>query len=123
MNENIQSIASCSAAGIEVPGFPTFFPAEVHPDQAIALIERLRRMKQSCEACMKSKHDRVFTLVLCCLDEGINTMGTILTVLEAIGFNRKHVALIVREWTGSNPGRHRWWIDAEGRLTPHSEIM
>lgn len=120
MSEHFQSIASCSAVGIEVPDFPTFFPATVSPDEREAQLDRLRAMKRSCEAKGDNRNECVITLVWCCLDDGTDTIGGIVSLLGKSGCDRKHVAALTRACTGSNPARHFWSSDAEGRLTAHS---
>lgn len=123
MNDNIKPSASSSAAGLESPDFPTFFSATVSTDESEAQLDRLRAMKRSFEAKGYNRNDCVRTLVRCCLDDGTDTIGGIVSVLVRIGCNRQHVGALTRGCTGSDPTRHRWWRDATGRLIPHSDVM
>ncbi len=123
MNDNIKPSASSSAAGLDVPDFPHFFPATVNPDEKEAQLERLRAIKRGCEAKGDNKNDCVITLILCCLDDGINTVGGLVNVLRQVGCNGKHVAKVVGIHRGVNPRRYLWSSDAEGRLAPHSDAI
>ena len=64
-----------------------------------------------------NKHDRVIVLIEACLDEGIDTRKGIVDALVKLGFNYRHVAILLNEGTGESPERHNWRRDENGRYS------
>lgn len=85
------------------------------------LIGRLRNLRDSCGE-GSNKHDLAIVLISACLDEGVNTKTSIIGVLTAVGFNPKHVAIVLKNETGNNPASSRWRIDDEGRHSLLEEV-
>jgi hypothetical protein len=91
------------------------------PAASAALFRRLGELRDACGATM-NKHEAVRTMIKALIaDEGINERRNIIGVLHHIGFNRRHVALLLQDGTGDNPRRHSWQRDREGRYSLHPE--
>ena len=75
----------------------------------------LRELGELERACGSNKHDRVMMVLHACIDRGIDKMGSLLSVLSSLGYNRGHVARMLKDRTGNIPGVHFWACDAEGR--------
>lgn len=75
----------------------------------------LRELRNVDRECGENKNDRVVVLAAICIERKINTMGLIIHVLGLLGYNRGHVAIIVKSWTGRNPDRHLWLVDSAGK--------
>lgn len=64
-----------------------------------------------------NKHERVLVLISACIVEGMDTFARIIGALVRLGFNRKHVALLLKEGTGNSAEQHRWRKGADGRYS------
>lgn len=83
-----------------------FEPGEWHK-----FLDELRDLESRCG---KNKHDRAAILIAACIENGINTMGYIRSVLGPFGYNVRHVSLILKDRTGTDPERHMWSVNASG---------
>lgn len=93
--------------------FPPFELSSVFgPDEWDKFLATLRTVEVDCSP---NKNDRVAALATVCIDNQIDTMGLILGVLGPFGYDRRHVAKIVRLWTGNNPDRYLWNVDGAGK--------
>ncbi len=69
------------------------------------------------------RNERAIILAMACIGEGWNTRAQIVGASKKLGFDPKHVAIIVNRGTGPSPVRHRWWADADHRLHLHDDPM
>ncbi len=76
------------------------------------LLNDLRAVERQCGA---NRNDCAAVLISICIDNKIDTMRLILDVLGPFGYDRAHIAIIVKSWTGRNPDRHRWTVDSAGK--------
>lgn len=65
--------------------------------------------------CGSNKHDQATVAIIACISEGVNTLPRLRGVMKALGFDAKHFGLIVSTGKGSDPNRHYWNVDANGR--------
>lgn len=77
--------------------------------------EFLRDLRKVERECGQNKNDRVTVLAAMCIDKKIDTMGLIIRVLGLLGYDRGHVAIIVKKWNGRHPDRHLWFVDGAGK--------
>lgn len=98
------------APGAEVKAAP---PTK---SEKAALFGRLGRLKASLGSGV-NKHEAAIVLISACIEEGIRTGGGIVGALVTLGFNNKHVAMMLKEATGTSPEMHRWSRDQEGRYS------
>jgi len=89
---------------------------EVPGRDSTGLFVRLKALIRSCGDA--NKHDIVGVLIHACLDEGINTRSQIIGVIKHLGYNSRHVAIVLEKGAGPNPERYFWYCDACGRYTP-----
>jgi hypothetical protein len=81
------------------------FPTKPLADNAY---ERLRDLRDACGPTVNI-NDRVLVLIHGCLDEGINTRPSIIETLYRLGFNNRHVAMILKTSVGNE-----WLLGPEG---------
>ena len=77
------------------------------------VIPRLRGLLEDCGPGI-SKHDLAIILITACIDEGLNTRPRIVGALKSLGFNSRHVAIVLKYETGDNPESKRWQVRKEG---------
>lgn len=82
------------------------------PDEWDEFLDNLREIES---ACGSNKNECVAILIAVCIENKIDTMAHIIGVLVPFGYDRGHVAKIVRLWTGSNPVRCWWTLDGSGK--------
>lgn len=83
------------------------------------VIERLKRLHATCTA-GGNKNDTAVALITACLEEGVDTRARIIGALEPLGFNYKHIAIMLQRGTGNTPERDRWRLDMAGRYHLHA---
>jgi hypothetical protein len=66
-----------------------------------------------------TKHDRAIIVIGETIRLGIGTGPAIIVTLNELGFNKQHVGILLHEETGSDPQRHHWWRDGNGRYHCH----
>ena len=76
----------------------------------------LKSLADSCGEA--SKHDIVTVLILGCLSEGINTRSGVIGMVTHLGYNNKHVAIMLKEGAGPHAEGYSWHRDALGRYHP-----
>lgn len=62
-----------------------------------------------------NKHDRAILCIGICVENGIDTMSSIVSTLMKLSFNNGHVGAVLKNNTGTNPARHLWSRDSDGR--------
>ena len=67
-----------------------------------------------------NKHDQVDMLITACIGDGIDEGSAILRTIAALGYDQKHVGILLNDHTGSNSSRHCWFKDKKGRYRLHS---
>ena len=77
-------------------------------DDTAAKFRRLRRLNSELRL-QCNKHDRAITMIGACLIEEFDTRARIVGVLDKIGLNRQHVAIILNEGTGPDPNAMGGW--------------
>lgn len=77
--------------------------------------ELLKNLRLAEAASGKNKHDCVTALIAVCIDNQIDTMGLILDVLGPFGYDRRHVAIHIKLWTGNTPGQALWNVGTNGK--------
>ena len=82
------------------------------------LFTRLRRLIADCGP-SANKNDKVWVAISACIDEGVDTRPQIVGVIKALGFDPRHVAMLLNSATGDNPARHTWKRDTEGHYSHH----
>ena len=60
------------------------------------------------------KHDRVQVLINACIAGGVNTGTKIVGVLVILGFDRKHVGIVIKAGTQRAPEWPNWGRGADG---------
>lgn len=60
------------------------------------------------------KRSQVLTLIEFCLGRGVNTGKEIVDMVGSLGFDRKHVGMMLASQTGSTIGCHRWCKGIDG---------
>lgn len=80
------------------------------------LFDRLRALLDACGSAA-NQHDRAIVGITACIDEGIDTRPRIIGVMQHLGFDRRHIALILNEGTGGDVNRHRWQRKEEGHYS------
>lgn len=88
--------------------------------EANAFFERLRELLAACGP-KPNRNDAAVVLISACIEDGRDTRPLIVGALSRLGFDYRHVAIILKGETGNNPQRHRWQRDAEGRYTVHDD--
>ena len=81
-----------------------------------AMFERLQRLIDH-NGKKPNKHDLAIVLITACISEGVNTGPKIIGVLTHLGFNNKHVAMILKAEAGTNPELHRWRKTQDGHYS------
>ena len=61
-----------------------------------------------------NKHDRVSVLIALCIAEGITKGSMIRSALMELGYNGDHVAITLKNGSGSMPPEIRWYRDESG---------
>lgn len=89
-----------------------------HDSSIAAIFDRLRGLMA---ACGSNKHDVAIALISACIEEGVDTGPRIIGTLRRLELNPGHAARMLKEGTGSDPARHRWQRDEEGRYSLHEE--
>lgn len=77
------------------------------------LLEGLRWLDNECGPSV-NKNDRATVLIHACLDQGGNTRAQIMALLKPLGFDYRHIAIILKAGTGNDPAHHRWQQDDNG---------
>ncbi|MBC2666055.1 hypothetical protein H7F51_11055 [Novosphingobium flavum] len=115
--ESAQGEESIPAAASASPTPPTkgLSPVEIDPTAAF------RRIRAILDKCDGNRHTRALVAIHACIDEGIDTRGRIVRALKTLERNcdYKHINIILKEATGSNPDFHWWSRDSEGIYTNH----
>jgi hypothetical protein len=89
-------------------------------EEIAAIFRRLRTLLYDLEE-VKSDHDKAIVMIVACIDQGLNTGPRITGALERLGFNKRHIGIILKQETGNDPARHRWMRSAEGIYELHPE--
>lgn len=62
-----------------------------------------------------NKHDQAIVIITACLAERVNTSRAIFAVTTELGFNQRHVSIVLHGHLGTDPRRHRWSKGDDGR--------
>jgi len=81
-------------------------------------IESLRKLEQSLEPSV-GKHERAIVLIHACILHEIDTGTAIISALQELGFNKRHVGIWLAKGTGNDPERHFWSRDEDGKYHSH----
>lgn len=84
---------------------------------AANLFERLRDLADSFGP-KPNKNDAVTALIVACIGEGLNSDKTIMEVLARLGFNTRHVAMMLKHGTGATPASGHWRRNADKTYSP-----
>jgi hypothetical protein len=107
------STGSRSAPNITVS---TSEPSVAPKSDSSAMFARLQRLIDDCGP-NRNKHHLVIVLITACITEGVDTGSRIIGALVHLGFNNRHVAMLLKEGTGANPELHRWRKGQDGRYS------
>ena len=77
--------------------------------------DMLKKLSAVERDCGDNKNDCVTVLIAVCIENQIDTMGLILDVLGPFGYDRRHVAIHVKLWTGITPGQALWNVGTNGK--------
>jgi hypothetical protein len=80
----------------------------------IALFKRLRDLMAECEP-HSNRHELAIVLISACITEGLDRGPRITGALQALGFNKQHIGMVLRQETGDNLARHHWQRVPGGR--------
>ncbi len=112
-----------SAASLTVPKRPTnteplpAASAAIHlKEEAPRLIERLRRFIEELGP-KANKHDLVTAMIYMCIGKGLNTDKQIIGTIYRLGFNNRHVAMMLKEGTGRTSVSGHWRRNADKTYT------
>ena len=106
-------MSECTFIRVPEYQFPPFELTEfLGPDEWDEFLRELRKVKSTCG---ENQNDCAAVSIAMCIDNKIDTMRLILGVLGPFGYNRGHIAIIVKSWTGRNPDRHLWFVDGAGK--------
>lgn len=111
--------AASKASNDPVTVLPLQQPASSKSEDA-KVFQRLRWLKRTLGE-KPNKHDLAIMLVSACILEGLDRRSRIVGALRTIGLDQAHIVLTLKHGTGSDPVRHRWELDHEGRYHLHSE--
>ena len=75
----------------------------------------LRDLDRHLTAAGLKKHDRAHMLINACLAEGFDEGGRILGVLARLGFDKRHVAIILKAGTQRQPEWPNWGRHDNGK--------
>lgn len=89
-----------SAAGIKI----------AKPASDSIPFERLKRLLSNYGS-HSNKHEDAALIIQACIVEGIDTRPAIIAIMERLGFNRKHVAIMLEPRSFYS---HHWRRSAEG---------
>ena len=64
--------------------------------------------------CGTNKRDHAIIGIIECINAGVVTRRAIVDTLSLAGLNPKHVHIVLKGGTGSDPARHRWQRDEAG---------
>ncbi len=84
------------------------------------MFDGFRRLMAACGPTV-NKHDKGNVLIKACIDRGLNTGVRIVRALMALGFNGRHVGMLLKAGRGENPERHMWKRDSDGHYSLHPE--
>lgn len=65
------------------------------------------------------RNDQVLIMISECISEGIDEGPAIVRTLVELGFDRKHVGILLSRHTGFSPARHSWFKDGNGKYRLH----
>lgn len=90
-----------------------FYPDPPYDREEVnAAFDRLREMMDGCSA--SSRNLAAQLLISACILEGFDTRRRIVGAMRRLGFDYRHVVIILKAGTGSHT--NDWWqVDAEGR--------
>jgi len=81
-------------------------------------IEHLRSLDAEI-APVANRHERVIALIHACISIGLDHGSLIAAALAELGFNSRHVWLLLDKMTGPVPERHHWCLVEDGRYRSH----
>jgi len=61
-----------------------------------------------------NKHDQAIIVIMACIGQGIDTLPRLRGVMRSLGFDPRHVGIMLNGGTGTNPEMHRWQRDENG---------
>ena len=82
------------------------------------LIELDRALK----AVKANRHDRVSVLIEACILNGIDSGPFIVHTLNSLGFDKRHVGIMLDQNSGKTSAAGRWFRNAEGRYELHGPV-
>ena len=68
----------------------------------------LIKLDQMLKDAKASKHDRVLALIEICIERGVDQGARITSALETLGFNKRHVGILLHELSGPALASNRW---------------
>lgn len=66
-----------------------------------------------------NRNDQAIVAITVCITEKLDTAKRIYEVAARLGFNTRHIAMILKRDTGGNPELHRWQRDDAGHYRLH----
>ena len=77
---------------------------------AARLIELPHELRELFANCGRNRNEHADVGIKVCIDEGISTKTSIISMLWRSGLNRGHVAKVLDTGTGNNSARHQWQL-------------
>lgn len=106
-------MSECTFIRVPEYQFPPFeLTGFLGPDEWDEFLRELRKVKS---AYGENQNDCAAVSIAMCIDNKIDTMRLIRDVLALVGYNPRHVAIMVKLYTGLNPARHLWIVDSAGK--------
>ena len=68
----------------------------------------MRGLRELDDMCGCNKNDSVIALTCACIDAGINTGSHIIATLRQLGYNVRHIGMMLHHNTGNNSERYLW---------------
>lgn len=78
----------------------------------------LRRLLADLQGC--NANDQARVLIQACLEEGIRKGSEIVATLVRLGFNKKHVGVMLAHGCGTNAKRFDWRKEPDGTYTSNT---
>lgn len=79
------------------------------------VFERLRRLRDELGS---NKNDAVTALIAACIGEGLDTEPLIVAMIGRLGFDDRHIRIMLKNGTGTRPERASWQRKPDKSYSP-----
>lgn len=88
-----------------------------------AMFRNLRQLIAELVSRTNNQHDQATILITACIEEGMDEGKRIVGALKTLGFDPRHVGIILKTGTGDNPNRHLWRRDGTGKYSAYPDAF